>query len=70
MEQTIMTGTVESVNGSSCNVRVKGRKTVLASMRALKTATYWLPLIGDKVVCIVHEDGSGFILGTIQEDAE
>lgn len=68
MEQTIMVGTVESVNGKNCNVRVKRIKTVLAEMRVLKTTTEWSPLIGDKVVCVMHEAGSGFVLGVIQED--
>lgn len=76
-------GTVESVSGRRCKVRLTGKRTALAEMTVLKngaTATgyagdpshrhdigVWTPAIGDKVVCLMIEDGAGqgFVLGSI-----
>ncbi|MBQ9269662.1 MAG: hypothetical protein IJ206_09125 [Oscillospiraceae bacterium] len=68
-------GTVESVNGRRCKVRLRGSRTALAELTILKNgATYtgyggdpyhshgisaWTPTYGDEVVCLMIQDGAG-----------
>ncbi len=83
MEGIVKIGTVESVSGRRCKVRMRGSRTTLAELTILKNgAVYtgyagnpshshgmaeWTPAIGDKVVCLMIQDGvgQGFVLGAI-----
>lgn len=70
MEEWAKIGTVESVSGRKCKVRLTGQKSSL-EMRVLKTIYgtngYWVPAIGDKVVCLLLKNGAGqgFVIGGI-----
>lgn len=68
---SVKIGTVESVSGRRCRVRLQGSNTVLAEMTVLRTVEDengpWLPAIGDRVVCLMIQNGAGqgFIAGAI-----
>ena len=75
MDGIVKIGTVESINGRRCKVRMSGSRTALAELTILKNgATYtgyagdpyhyhgiaeWKPAIGDKVVCLMIQESLG-----------
>lgn len=75
MDGIVKIGTVESVNGRRCKVRMSGNRTALAELTILKNgATFtgyagdtshchgiaeWKPAIGDKVVCLMIQESLG-----------
>lgn len=69
--ETVKIGTVESVTGRRCKVRMPGTYTVLAEMTVLRTVENgngpWIPSIGDRVVCLMIQNGAGqgFVIGAI-----
>lgn len=75
MEGILKIGTVESISGRRCKVRLRGSQTALAELTILKNGTtytgyggdtshrhsigVWTPEIGDEVVCLMIQEGAG-----------